>query len=319
MTGANLTHPRIAVVGSGAIGSYFGGCLAEAGLDVHFLMRSDLESVRANGLSVKRAHAPSFTLKEVQCYGSTKEIGPCDLVLVAVKATSNDSLTDLLPPLLKEGTVLLSLQNGLGNVEFLQKHFGDDRVLGGIIFMGINRVGHGQIENYNPNGGTLTVGEPFSRSSVRVDEVCALMHQAHIIDKKTEDFQQALWRKLVWNVPFNGLSIVAEATTDEVLATPHLLALAHGLMKEIQAAANALRMDIPDDFVENQIEYTRPLGAYKPSSMLDYFSGRPVEIESIWGEPYRRGSDAGVSMPCLGMVYAMIKTLVARRQGVVTP
>jgi 2-dehydropantoate 2-reductase len=165
---ANLENPRIAVVGSGAIGCNFGGCLAEAGVDVRFLMRKDLEAVRSGGLSVQREHAPSFCLDDVQCYGSTEQIGPCDMVLVCLKTTDNDVLPALLPPLLMEDTVILTLQNGLGNVEFLQRNFGPERVLGGLVFMGINRVGPGRIVNFNPNGGTVTIGEPFTAVTERL-------------------------------------------------------------------------------------------------------------------------------------------------------
>jgi 2-dehydropantoate 2-reductase len=311
--GANLRNPRIAIVGSGAIGSYFGGCLAHAGEDVHFLMRSDLETVRRDGLSVVRQHEPSFVLLNAQCYASTGEIGPCDLVIVAIKSTDNESLTHLIPPLLKDGTTILTLQNGLGNIEFLQRHFGAERVLGGIVFMGINRVAPGRIENYNPEGGTVTIGEPFSAPSERVEQVCELMKKAKIIFRVAADFQLALWKKLVWNVPFNGLSIVANATTDVVIDSPQLLALSRGLMKEIQAAAKAYGCEIPDEFIEGQISYTRPLGVYKSSSMLDYQAGRHVEVESIWGEPLRRGTDKGVQMPVLNTIYALIRALVARR------
>jgi 2-dehydropantoate 2-reductase len=318
MKGAtNLENPRIAIVGSGAIGGYFGGCLADAGLDVHFLMRSDLLAVREQGLSVRREHAPSFTLNNVSCHGSTSEIGPCDLVIVAIKSTDNDSLAHLVPPLLMDGTVILCLQNGLGNLELLQRQFGSSNVVGGIVFMGINRVAPGRIENFNPNGGTVTIGEPFAKASDRVMQLCALMQKAQIISKRSDDFQQDLWRKLVWNVPFNGLSVVVEgATTDVVLNTPHLAEMARGLMKEVQAGAKALRIDIPDSFIDRQVEYTKPLGTYKPSSMLDFLAGRPVEVESIWGEPFRRGTDAGASMPCLGMIYSLIKVMVASNRRV---
>jgi len=309
----NLDNPRIAIVGSGAIGGYFGGCLANAGFDVRFLMRSDLQFVRENGLGVKRAHAPSFSIKGGHCYGSTGEIGPCDLVIVAIQSTVNHSLASLIPPLLKNDTVVLCLQNGLGNVELMQKLFGVERVVGGIVHMGINRVARGHIENYNPDGGVVTIGEPLSAVSERVMKICSLMQAARIVSKASNAFQQDLWRKLIWNVPFNGLSVVIEgATTDIVISTPHLAELAKALMKEVQVGARALRIDIPDSFIDYQFGYTRNLGAYKPSSMLDFIAGKPVEVEAIWGEPYRRGTGAGASMPCLGMLYALIRTLVNR-------
>ena len=117
---------RIAVVGSGAIGSYYGAKLAHGGSDVHFLIRGDVSDVRQKGLYV-RGRGENFRVANVNCYNSTKEIGPCDLVLIAVKATSNADLIDLIPPLLHERTTLLTLQNGLGNEEFLAEHFGAER------------------------------------------------------------------------------------------------------------------------------------------------------------------------------------------------
>jgi len=310
---SNLDNPRVAIIGSGAIGSYFGGCLANAGVDVRFLMRSDLTSVREKGLAVKRQHTSSVVVKNVHCYSSTLEIGPCDLVIVSLKSTDNASLANLIPPLLKNDTVILCLQNGLGNIELLQKLFGVGRILGGIVYMGVSRIAPGRVENFNPDGGTVTIGEPFSAASERVMKICALMHKAKITSKASNDFQGDLWRKLVWNIPFNGLSIIVDgATTDVVLSTPQLTELARELMKEVQAGAKAHHIEISDSFIENQFVYTKLIGAYKPSSMLDFIAGRPVEVEAIWGEPYRRGTIAGASMPCLGMLYALIKTLVAR-------
>src|SRR5206468_11761875 len=105
---------RIAVVGSGAIGSYYGAHLAHGGANVHFLMRGDLGEVQRNGLYI-RGKGGNFRVANVNCYNSTKEIGPCDLVIIAVKATSNGDLLDLIPPLLHEHTMLVTLQSGLGN------------------------------------------------------------------------------------------------------------------------------------------------------------------------------------------------------------
>src|SRR4051812_43019949 len=117
---------RIAVVGAGAIGCYYGGKLAAGGHDVHFLMRSGLEEVRHRGLHLI-GPKEDLRLPSVNCYSSTKEIGPCDLVLIALKTTANESLPDLIPPLLHERTMLMTLQNGFGNEDFLAGHFGEER------------------------------------------------------------------------------------------------------------------------------------------------------------------------------------------------
>jgi 2-dehydropantoate 2-reductase len=316
MSLSGASRPRIAIVGSGAIGCYFGGCIAEAGYDVHFLMRRDYLAVREHGMTVMRMHAPSFVLKNVACYDSTSDIGPCDLVIVAVKSTSNTELAMLLPPLIRENTTVLTLQNGLGNLEYLMHLCGPEKVIGGIVFMGINRTGPGMVENYNPNGGNAIIGEPSGPATDRVREVCVILHDAKILEKASDDFPQALWRKLFWNIPFNGLTIAAGCVTcDVILDNSEMSALARGLMREVQAGAAALGIRIEDEFIDRQMKYTRSLGAYKPSSMLDFLAGRPLEIEAIWGEALRRGTAAGAAMPCTAMLYALLKTMSGARKG----
>ncbi len=123
------------VVGSGAIGSYYGGKLAYGGGDVHFLMRGDLNEVRQATVCASWAKPKIVHVPQVNCYSSTKEIGAVRSRFIAVKATSNADLVDLIPPLLHDHTMLLTLQNGLGNEEFLARHFGADRVLGGLCFI----------------------------------------------------------------------------------------------------------------------------------------------------------------------------------------
>src|SRR5207244_12599184 len=153
--------PRIGIVGSGAVGTYYGAKLAHGGSDVHFLMRGDLGTVRREGIFV-RGEGENFRVAKINCYNSTNEIGRCDLVIIAVKATSNSDLVDLVPPLLHERTMLLTLQNGLGNDEFLAKHFGAERVLGGLCFIALNHLSRTEIERYAY--GHIVLGE-FGRAS----------------------------------------------------------------------------------------------------------------------------------------------------------
>jgi len=147
---------RVAVVGTGAIGSYYGGKLAYHGRDVHFLARSGFEEVKRLGIQI-RGKNESFRLVKIRAYKTTEAIGPCDLVLIALKATNNDVLPDLIPPLLHETTASLTLQNGLGNEEFLARHFGAERVAGGLGFICLNRVSPSVIEHFDY--GSLTIGK----------------------------------------------------------------------------------------------------------------------------------------------------------------
>src|ERR1700682_2300561 len=197
---------RIAVVGSGAIGSYYGAKLAYARGDVHFLMRGDLAAVRRDGVFV-RGEGENFRVATINCYNSTKEIGACDLVIIAVKATSNAEIVDLLAPLLHQRTMLLTLQNGLGNDEFLAEHFGAERVLGGLCFIALHRVSRTEIERYAY--GHIVLGE-FGRSSQpRTLKVAAEFNRAAVTCTVTEELAFERWGKLIWNIPFNGLSILA--------------------------------------------------------------------------------------------------------------
>jgi len=135
---------KIAVVGTGAIGSFYGGKLAHGGRDVHFLLRSGIAKIKRSGIHI-RGKKENFHVARVQCYETADAIGPCDLVLIALKATNNEALLQLIPPLLHQHTILLTLQNGLGNEDFLAQHFGDDRVMGGLCFICLNRISPGLI------------------------------------------------------------------------------------------------------------------------------------------------------------------------------
>src|SRR6266571_3981805 len=219
---------RIAVIGSGAIGSYYGAKLAHAGSDVHFLIRGDLSEVRRDGIFV-RGEGENFRVRKINCYNSSNEIGACDLVIIAIKATSNAELVDLVPPLLHERTMLLSLQNGLGNDEFLAQYFGAERVLGGLCFICLRRISRTEVERYDY--GHIVLGEYGRAAQSRTREVAAEFKRAGVMCSVTDDLALERWRKLVWNIPFNALSILAGGIdTAEILANDDLRRVTLALM-----------------------------------------------------------------------------------------
>ena len=300
----------IAIVGSGALGSYYGAKLARQGADVRFLMRADLEAVRQAGLRVRES-GEEWVLQPAQAFGSTAEIGPVDLVVIGLKTTANAELERLIPPLLHEQTLLLTLQNGLGNEEFLAERWGAERVLGGLCFVCLNRVGPGVIEHYGH--GTLSLGE-FQRAPMeRTQTIGGMFSAAGVETHVVENLVTERWRKLVWNIPFNGLSIATGGRTCDILLEDQgLQAQVRGLMEETIAAAGALGHPIPASFIDYQIERTFPMGPYKPSSMIDWQLGRAVEVESIWGEPWRQGSAAGAALPRLELLYQLLRQVTSR-------
>jgi len=303
----DLERAKIAVVGSGAVGCYYGGMLARAGYDVHFLMRSDLQHVRKHGLTIE-TRGEAILLDPVQAAGTPEEIGACDLVIIALKATANDALVDILPPLIGTDTALLTLQNGLSNEEFLAERWGGERVLGGLCFVCLNRTASGLIEHFDH--GSLSIGEFGRGPSDRARQIVEAFVKAGIDANLVENLVTERWRKLLWNVPFNGLSIAgAGATVAGVLNDGGLRTLARELMSEVLNAARALGHEIPDDFADYQIERSWSMGAYRPSSLIDWELRRPVEVEAIWGEPLRQGVAAGAAMDRLRTLYALLKYL----------
>ena len=294
----------IAVVGSGAVGCYYGGMLAHAGGDVRFLMRADLEKVRRDGLTIQTR---GETLKvAARASASVEEIGPVDLVIVALKATANAALDALLPPLLHERTALVTLQNGLGNEEYLAQRWGAERVLGALCFVCLNRIAPGVIEHLDH--GTISVGSFGRPAGPRAHGFVAALQGAGIEAKTVDGLVEERWRKLLWNIPFNGLSIAAAgATVGDVLADEGLRGQARALMSEGLDAARRLGHDIPESFADFQIERSFSMGPYRTSSLIDWQLGRPVEVEAIWGEPLRQGTRAGAAMPRLELLYHLLR------------
>jgi 2-dehydropantoate 2-reductase len=309
--------PRIVVIGAGALGCYYGARLAKSGEDVHFLVRSGRAALIARGIRVKTP-TERIHLRKVQVYGSPAEIGPCDLVILAIKATSNVVLKTLLPPLLGPETLVLTLQNGLGVEEPVADIVGIGRVLGAICYIGCTRTAPGVVDCSFP--GLMTIGKFGRPAGERTQAVAALWRRAGVKCEAQNNLEGQRWHKLVWNVPFNGLAIVAGGiTTDVLLADEGLRTLARRLMEEIVEAAAKFGHEIPRSFVDLQFERTARMGAYRPSSLIDFTEGREVEVEEIWGEAVRRAKSVGVPVPRLEMLYWLIKHLIAARKGAKKP
>lgn len=305
--------PRIAIIGAGALGCYYGARLVKAGEDVHFLARSGRAALTARGLKVKTP-TERINVRKVQVYGSAAEIGACDLVIIATKATANESLKTILPPLLKPDTAVLTLQNGLGVEEPIADIVGPGRVLGAICYIGCMRTAPGVVSCSFP--GLMTIGKFGKPAGERTQAVAALWRRAGVKCNAQDNLEAQRWHKLVWNVPFNGLAIVAGGiTTDVLIADEGLKLLARRLMEEIVEAAAKFGHEISRSFVDLQFERTSKMGPYRPSSLIDFEEGRDVEIEEIWGEPVRRAKSVGAAVPRMEMLYWLIRQRLAARNA----
>jgi 2-dehydropantoate 2-reductase len=325
---------RIAVVGCGAVGSFYGAKLARAGHQVHFLLRSDYETVRRQGVLI---HSPAGDFKvRPRCAERPGEIGPAELVLIGLKTTANERFAELLPPLVGPATAVLTLQNGLGNEEQLARLFPVGQVMGGLCFVCLNRVASGIIRHLGY--GQVVLGEFQRPPDRRTHDLAALFREAGVACTVTENLARAHWEKLVWNIPFNGLGVASAAgfdaffrpsadigpstlnpqastpgeclTTDKLLADGRWARLARELMLEVIAAARSLGYDVPDAFADQQIEHTRTMGAYKASTLIDFERGQPLELQSLFLEPLRQATRAGVAMPRLATLRRVLEDLM---------
>jgi 2-dehydropantoate 2-reductase len=302
---------RIAILGAGAIGLYYGARLALAGRDVSFLARSDLTAIRERGITLT-VEGREDVLKPAAVFARAEDIGPVDLVILTLKATANAELAHLLPPLLGPATRVLTLQNGLGSEDTVARWVDRDRILGGLCYIACMRLAPAEVTCLH--AGSIALGEADGPARERTRELAASFESAGVACRVVDDLVAARWRKLIWNVPFNGLSIAAGAVTTDVLcADPALRGEVQALMREVQAAARQLGIDIPDDVLRKQYDVTPPMGPYRPSSLVDFLAGRPLEIEAIWGEPLRRAQAAGAAMPRLALLYALLRRIDADR------
>ncbi len=307
--------PVIAIVGVGAVGGYYGAKLIRAGHEVHLLLRGDYDGVKTNGLVVRSDVEPGFAIPpdKLHVHRDPRDMPKPDLVLIALKATGNSAFKPLIRPLLKESTVLLTLQNGLGNEDQLADLFGDDRVVGGMAFVCIHRVSPGVIHHIDH--GFIKIGEysrpgaPAAALSRRVEQIAEIFRSSGVRCDVLDDLRRGRWEKLVWNVPFNGLGAVLDMSTDRLLAAEPGLSLVTDLMREVVAIASADGVALPPEVIERQITHTRTMGAYQSSMQVDRRAGRALEVDAILGEPLRRAQSLNIATPCLAVLCRMARLI----------
>lgn len=303
-----------AILGTGALGGYYGACLQRAGLDVHFLVHHDYEHVTKHGLVIESPEG-DFTLPQVHAYRDVSEMPRCDVVTVTLKTTQNHLLPQLLPTVLKDDGVVLVLQNGLGIEEKVAQIVGSERVIGGLCFLCSNKIGPGHICHLDYK--EIKLGEYAPDYQPRgitewMHQIAVDFERAGIPIQLAEDLLLARWQKLVWNIPYNGLSVVLNATTDQLMADIHTRSLIEQLMREVVAGARSCDRLIHNDFIQEMLEHTVQMKPYRTSMKIDYDERRPLEVEAIFGNPLRAAQEAGVNLTQIAMLYQQLKFLDAK-------
>ncbi len=288
-----------AIIGTGAVGGFYGVRLQRAGHDVHFLLHNDYTHVREHGLRLDSVDG-DIELKHVHAHAIPRNLPHCDVVVVALKSYHNRILSDVLPHAVGPDTSVLLLQNGLGGEKTIAEIVGATPIIGGLCFLCSNKIAPGRIHHLDYGRVTLGAyradGRPGGVTPV-MERIAADFENLGRPARVVEDLLLARWKKLVWNVPFNGLTVLLDARTDHLMADADTRALAESLMREVAAGAASVGRAIGEDFVRKMLTDTRNMAPYKPSMKLDYDNGRPMEIEAIYGKPVAVATTNGTAMP----------------------
>src|ERR1017187_2776719 len=299
-----------AIIGTGALGGFYGARLQRAGCELHFLLHRDYEHVRQHGLICESPDG-DFTLPKVNAYADVQEMPKCDVVCVCLKTTQNHLLPQLLPPIVKDDGAVLVMQNGLVVEAQVAEIVGAQRVAGVLCFLCSNKIGPVHIRHLGYS--LVALGEFATRGiSERVRAIADDLQRANVEVELAENLDVARWQKLVWNIPYNGLSVVLDATTTELMTQPHTRQLVEEIMREVVADARACGVAVIDEIVHKMLSNTEKMTPYRTSMKIDYDEHRPLEVEAIFGNPLRAVQGAGAASPLLEQLYHQLKFLDAR-------
>ena len=297
---------RYGIIGTGAIGGYYGAKLAHAGEEVHFLLHSDYEYVRQHGLHVDSCDG-SFHLTDVNVYLHTEDMPPCDVVLVCLKSVNNGKLQSLLLPLLHAHTLVVLIQNGIGVEEDVQKMFPKVQLAAGLAFICSAKTQPGVVSHQCY--GSINLANYSCRDEAQMQAVVDEFRQAGI-ETGLVEYHEARWKKAVWNMPFNGMTVALHTQTDLLLKNKATRQLIREQMMEVVNTAQHLGVENLDvTFIDKMIDMTDAMTPYSPSMRLDYDFHRPMEIYYLYTRPLEIAREAGCPMPKLEMLEAELRFL----------
>ena len=295
-----------AIIGTGAIGGYYGAKLARSGQEVHFLLHKDYEYVKTHGLQVDSCDG-SFHLPQVHAYNSTEQMPKADVILVGLKTVNQHLLKTMLPPLLKDDTVVVLIQNGIGLEPDVQEWFPNLQLVAGLAFICSAKTEPGHINHQCY--GSINLGNFSCHDEERFNSILSDFIEAGI-DAHSVEYYEARWKKAVWNMPFNGMTVALHTQTDLLLKNPSSRQLIIDLMMEVVGAAHALGITgIDESFVDKMIRMTEEMVPYSPSMRLDYDFLRPMEIGYLYTRPIAEARKAGFHMAKLEMLEQEVRFL----------
>lgn len=289
---------KIGIIGTGAVGGYYGALLVKHGFEVHFLLRSDYEHVLKNGLIVESKNG-DFILEKVNAYCRPEDMPVCDVVIVALKTTQNHHLSSILPEVVNDNSIVVALQNGLDIETDISGIVPKATIMGGLCFLCSNKIGPGHIRHLDYGSirlGQFKKGNQAAGITEHLKTISDIFSRASVPIHLADNLGLARWEKLVWNMGYNGLAVILNATTDQIMKNYASTLLVKEVMFEVIHGARSCGFDVDEKFSELMIAATRQMIDYSPSMKLDFDAGRPLEIDAIYWRPIRAAEKSGFDM-----------------------
>jgi len=298
---------KIAVMGSGGVGGFYGGRLAHVGCDVHFVARgSHLRAMRQHGLTIANAAQGDLHVAKVSVTDDPAKIGRADLVIIAVKLKDTDSAAEAVKPIVGPDTAVLSLQNGVIKDDILRRHFAGDQILGGVAYVATHVARPGVIEQVGTMQ-RLVFGEYDGTRTLRVEWLLDALTRAGIEASVSADIRRTLWEKYTFLVGLSGTTTTMRSTIGPIRANPQTRAFLHDLMKEVVAVGRAHGVALPADYADDRLKFADTVPATMTSSMHhDLERGNALEVEWLSGGVVTLGRAVNVPTPANRAVWDVL-------------
>ena len=306
---------KILVMGTGGVGGYYGGLLAQQGNEVTFIARgAHLYAIRQEGLKVKSVHG-NFTVFPANATEDPAKGEPVDLVLFCVKTYSTDEAADAIRPVTGPRTVVLSLQNGIDAAERIGKVLGMEHVIGGATWLSSAVEAPGVIKQISQFR-RIVFGELGGGTSERIQSIFEVLNPTGIDAEISENIQKVLWTKFVFISAASAFGSLTRLPMGKFRSVPETRRLISGIMGEVEALARAQDIPLDPDVVQNSLEFMDNAAPHiKPSMQLDVESGHRTELESMVGVIGRKGRELGIPTPVADFVYASLLPVELKTRG----
>ncbi len=306
-----MSHLRLLIFGTGAVGGYYGGMLAKAGLhnpaiDVTFIARGkNYEALKNNGLTlIKDKERENFKINVVETQ-FIASLPTFDYILICTKSLHTKDACESIKSIVSENTTIASFQNGIENEDIICKYFGKERTIGALAFVASKLLEPGVVYQFGYNGGF--VGELDKTITQRVKDLSEMFQKSGVDVKVSPDILAELWNKLVWNTSFNSISVLTGKTVDEILNDNETHTLLESIMTEVKNTAIAQGINIRPDVIEYNIKRSYYYTGFKTSMLQDFEAGREMELEGLVGIVIKKAKEKNLKVPNVESVYNQIK------------